>query len=887
MSDLTRASDLLRSSRIWAGLSLLSVCLSATAVEAHSSSDADGLSTVVDFHIAPQPLEKALLAFSRQARIQLEMDTSPNEGGIAPAVNGAFEAKEALSLLLQGAKLNYKRVGNTIAITQGEPLAQYNPSNDQSTGKVQHPAAGFTGDNKKSAESHSSAPNDDILEQILVTAQKRSERLLDVPTAISAVSGDRLESMNVNSLSDLANYVPGLSIQDLGAPGARSIVLRGLNTSFNNDTVASTVATYIDDLPVGPSGTIGRGGQYGVDLPPYEIERIEVLKGPQGTLYGANTLGGVVKYVVRKPDLEQFEARVGTDLGYTNDAMGPNWSVRGVVNFPLVADKLAVRVSGFDKRAAGYIDDIGIKSSNASSQQGGRAALRWRASDTLSVQATALVERDKVDGVTSVAINGSTGRPLYGPQIDSTRMAEPFQLKTQNYSLNINWDLGFAALTSATGWSRVHWSRANDLSYPFGAFCKPGILSPGNPGCVDYPFPDAVALFKYAGNTSKLVEEFRLVSPEQQRIQWMLGGFYTRETTYTPYSFPTFTPSVVPLPDRDNLLISASDSRYEELAGFANLTYQITRQFDISGGVRHSAYNVRSFDAYQTGVIFGNDYTVLPDTTLPSVGVTTWMANTRYHLSEDSTMYARVATGYRPGGGCKFYSDGTPCGIPSLGIPGFFNPDRTTNYETGVKGQFFDHRLQLDAALYYIDWKNIQVPTVTSQGFAYAGNGGKARSKGLELGLEFRMTQALRFNATTAYTDAKLEEDIPGSDGAPAGGGKSGDRLPVSPVWTASLTVDYARSLDAGMMFLAGGGYRYRDAIVNNLSLVGSFPMGPQNIVDMYWGISINKISTKLYVSNVFNNRSYVGVQATNEPGIPRFVPVQPRTIGVSLDYAF
>src|ERR1700722_8460902 len=209
-------------------------------------------------------------------------------------------------------------------------------------------------------ENSSAESKGQSIEEIVVTAQNRPEKLIDVPTSISAIGGDRLESLQINTLADLASFVPGMSVQELGAPGAREIILRGLNTSYNNATTASTVATYIDDLPVGSSTAAGRGGQYGADLQPYDIERIEVLKGPQGTLYGANTLGGLVKYVSRQPDLNQFEARAGTDVAHVNDAGGADWGVRAAVNLPIVPDELAVRISGFKKHDAGYINNIGI-----------------------------------------------------------------------------------------------------------------------------------------------------------------------------------------------------------------------------------------------------------------------------------------------------------------------------------------------------------------------------------------------------------------------------------------------------------------------------------------------------------------------------------------------
>ena len=183
------------------------------------------------------------------------------------------------------------------------------------------------------------------LEEVVVTAQKRAEKLMDVPSAITAVSGDRLEALQVSSLADLANYVPGLSVVAGGAPGYRQIVIRGLNTNYNNDTTGPMVGTYIDDLPVGSSSYISRGAQYGVDLNPYDIERVEVLKGPQGTLYGANTMGGLVKFSLRRPDLTQFHAGGGGDLQSIDGSGRPSGGARAFVNLPLINEQQIGRAS--------------------------------------------------------------------------------------------------------------------------------------------------------------------------------------------------------------------------------------------------------------------------------------------------------------------------------------------------------------------------------------------------------------------------------------------------------------------------------------------------------------------------------------------------------------
>src|SRR5579862_5956803 len=192
----------------------------------------------------------------------------------------------------------------------------------------------------KAADSSSSQVGPSLLEEVVVTAQKREEKLTDVPASISVISGERLEALNVTSLADLASYVPGMSVQSNGAPGFSQIVLRGINTNANNYSAGPTVGTYIDDLPVNSSSNGSRGGEIGADLNPYDIDRIEVLKGPQGTFYGSSTLGGLVRYILKKPNFDAFDVRAGASIESIDGSGSPGYAVNGAVNVPIVSDHL-------------------------------------------------------------------------------------------------------------------------------------------------------------------------------------------------------------------------------------------------------------------------------------------------------------------------------------------------------------------------------------------------------------------------------------------------------------------------------------------------------------------------------------------------------------------
>lgn len=864
------------------------LCLSIVGLSVAGPADA---SIRRETNIPAQPLAHALQVFAKQRGLVLAYRSEVVGDRQSTGAEGEFTTDEALTRILSGTGLTYRYLDDktvTIVLVSAAP-----PATTRSQVEGQGGTAVLDGDNKvgfwdkfllaqatsgQSQNAASPAPStttkegatEGQLQEVVVTAQKRRERLEDVPASVSAISGDRLQSLQVNTLSDMASYIPGMAVEEGGSPGYRTIVLRGLNSSYNTNTTGPTVATYVDDLPIGASNAGARSAQFGVDLQPYDVDQVEVLKGPQGTLYGANTLAGLVKYRLREPDLTETTAIAGTDVEQIDGSSGLGSSVHGAVSVPVITDSLAIRISGFKKYTAGYIDNIGINLSdaNSSSEYGGIASLLWKPTDKLAVHATILTQDVNAANQTEVSINPVTLTPLYGPAIVNTNFPEPNWNKLRSYSLTFDWDLGFATLTSASGYSEFENTMTEDLT-AYGVLCLPDPAA-GIPGCPDYPHADALADYVQYDYVHKFVQEVRLQSPTQQRFQWMLGGYYTRENSFESEYFPAYTPSRQLLPPRDDIVDSLIWGVYKETAVFANLTYQISDLFDVSAGDRYSRYSGPPGHQATSGTL-GTGPSSTPS--VPGTGVSVWMADARLHLSQDASAYARIATGYQPG------SAYVPFGPGESGI---VLPARTTNYELGLKGLFDNRRLQFDAAVFYINWDDIQIAQVDARNFGYPGNGGKARSSGVEFGSTYQATPSLRFNATLAYTDAHLLGDAPGA------GGKSGDQLPESPRWTGSATADFSRPISSNYALLLGGGYRYRDKVDNQFAGTGMpLPMGPMNLVDFYVGLMRDNVAARLYATNVFDNRSYIGLLFISQSQFVRYVPVQPRTIGFSLEYRF
>jgi outer membrane receptor protein involved in Fe transport len=702
---------------------------------------------------------------------------------------------------------------------------------------------------------------DSTMEEIVVTAEKRSQKLVDVPVSVGVISGDYLELVHSDSIATMAGYVPGLTVQNGGSPGENVLTIRGLSTAYNNISSPALVGTYIDGMQIGSSTAGTRGSVFGLDLMPYDIAQVEVLRGPQGTLYGGDAMAGLVKYELRKPDLTKFGAQVGTDLEGVSGSGQLGWGGRAAINAPIINDVLGLRVSGFYKNGPGWIDNIGtgIEDSNHAEEDGVRATLLWQPTGSLAVQFTALGQDIDTDGPTAVTLNAATFKPAYGDNSRLTLLPEPYRQQLRAYDLDIDWDFGFAKLNSNSSWQHFGNTARYDLSPNFGKYVT--------------ATPNAIVDEHLSDDVNKFTQEVRLTSPDNQRILWTVGGYYTHEEGYQIENVPTFTAQYVPLPASDNVLYDNGNYIYEEIAGFVNLTYKFSDRFDISAGDRYSV-NKQSECTLTTTGLFGG--TPGACTERPSQDVSTWMTNVRYHLSGDSMLYARVATGYRPGGGCD------TCGNPKLGTPNFFFPDRTTNYELGFKNDALDHRLQIDASIFYINWTDIQLGQLTSMGILYTGNGGTASSSGIELTASYKLSETLRVTASLDYTNAHLTQDAPGANGV------NGDQLPNSPLWSGSVLVDYNRPAFANSRFIAGGGYRYRDSVVSQFAGTGlPLPMGPQNIIDAYAGLSVQNVSFRLYGKNIFNNHSYTGLYYLTNPNLPQFVPIQPRTIGLSVDYKF
>jgi iron complex outermembrane receptor protein len=720
--------------------------------------------------------------------------------------------------------------------------------------------------------------SNDSGEAIVITATKRAEALLKIPQSVSVVGGDTLERQQATNIQDFANLVPGLSLTETN-PGNTRIVLRGINTGG----VGATVGVYVDETPFGSSSGLVNGSILAGDFDTFDVNRLEVLRGPQGTLYGAASLGGVLKYVTVAPKLNSLSGRVragiesvdGGDLGWTGNA---------VVNAPL-GSKAAIRASGFYHREGGYIDAkadhafIGTSGSlaghniNEDDVYGGRASLLFSPTDELNIRLTAIVQKIKADASNVVEVDPVTLEPIDGLQ--QTRfIPEVTTTKYRVLDATVDYDFGFATALSSTSFAKLDQNFVLDGTTVFGNFLTDLVFGT----------PTGLQQNQFTG-FKKFTQEVRLTSPSNDRFEWLLGGFYTKEKgriLQDLFAYDLVSQEII---TDFPATIGRVPSEYEEIAGFANATLHVTDRFDVAAGGRFS-HNNQSADQILEGPLVGGaqDFT----NTESSESVFTYSLAPRFELSDNTSIYARVASGYRPGGPNVLRPN------PPPGVKSTYKSDRLTNYEVGVKTDL-GRRLSFDASAFLLKWQDIQLfQQVNNVGFN--ANGGKATSQGVEAQLSWRPVRGLQLLANGAITDAKLDDD------APDAGGFSGDWLPWVPRVSFSLNADYDWMLSPDLHAYVGAGWHYVGKQSSEFDAAYALEHGhqrridPYGVVDLRAGVDFHQFTVEAYVQNLTNSRglTFAGLitdALTGEPALPggavSAAIIRPRTIGLTLTANF
>src|SRR5438067_4915910 len=736
-------------------------------------------------------------------------------------------------------------------------------------------------------------------ERVVVTAEKREQNIQEVPSSISVINDVELDNLHATQLTDYAPYIPGFQVNSLGSPGQTTISLRGIA----DITSGATVATYIDETPMGSSGIYQRADINELDLLPYDIRRVEILRGPQGTLYGANSIGGLIKYVTLDPSLTTEEFHIGGGISGVEHGDQPGWDAHIGGTVPLANGTVGLRLSYARNDGAGFIDNVvnGEHGINGFNQQAALVGLLWQPNENIRIRFTALGQRIESDNNANVALNPKTLDPLFGDLTNEIFVNEPYTKNVGLVAATLNLNFGWADLTSATAYLNARTDQRFDVTLGIGDL----------PLLLGFPM-SGISGEDINLNLDKFTQEIRLTSKQGGRFLWQLGGFYTYEHGHQDQFLFINQMNGQPFPGLPNLFNALLPSTYKEWAGFANASFDFTDRFNLGAGIRFSR-NEQSFEQILAGLLAGGN-TDLPGHS--DENVFDYMVSPKFRLGKDQLLYARIATGYQPGG-------------PNIAVPGVppsVKSSTVTSYEAGLKSEFFDHRLLFDIAGYHISWDDIQVSKVVN-GLGALVNAGKAETNGVELTTGFEPIKNLRFSINGAYTDATL------SSNAPSLGGRAGDRLPNVPVYSASAMVDYYFPLPFGRTMPeqrqqvaayaentgknpargdgktvagetqgaqvaawnghVGAGFRW---VSSQWSEVESSPTAIRTpsygALDLNADVSNGRYTIRVFAKNVTDKRAYPTVFAnfnflTGDVIDAIGTPIQPRTVGIELDCKF
>jgi outer membrane receptor protein involved in Fe transport len=698
----------------------------------------------------------------------------------------------------------------------------------------------------------------DSIHEIIVTAEKKSERLQDVPIPMTVVNAATLVDSNQVRIQDFYTKFPGLDVE-VSAQSAINLQVRGLSG-----------AVTIDDVPISITSFLEQAGGLGLDLDPSGLAQVELLRGPQGTLYGGNSEGGLLRYITADPTTDRVSGRVEAGVSTVHNGSDPGWSFRGSANLP-VSNDLAVLVDGFARQDPGYIDNpiLGVDGVNKSHTYGGHAAVLWRPSDALSVKLGAFIQQSKGDGTNDVNLE-----PGLGPY-DQRYIAGvgPYQRDSQLYTATIKYKADAFELTSVTGhiWTGFY-DNYDGTTRGLVPYIQNGI-----PGTDFHGFGQAGLIVQESAHSSSFSEEIRLATQIGKFVDVLIGGFFNYAYGVFGENFLSTNPSTGALAGNFDFVSFGSGAR--SYAAFTNLTFHATDQFSVQVGGRQEYDRSYGYGFSFTGP--GNPYFGVPtpaETVLPTPNGKsqkfTFLVTPQYKFSPDAMVYARVASGYAPG-------QANPA---DAGIPPTSKPDSVIDYEVGTKVDLLDHKWSLDASVYHIKHDDIQQGLFSDIAkIYYTGNAGSARSDGVELSTELRPAAGLSVSAWIAWNESKLT-DLPATSALAPYLGQS---LPFSPKWSGNLSIDQRVPL-ASFTAFAGAGVTYvgsrLDLFTGDAAHRMVFPSYTK--ADLHVGLERGDWTARVYANNVANRRGIInGGPSTLIPD--SYFYITPRTIGLQISRKF
>lgn len=724
--------------------------------------------------------------------------------------------------------------------------------------------------------------------EIVVTALKRSTQLQDTPLAISAVTGDSLERGGNYSFTNLTNNTPSLRIVDSG-PGNRRVILRGVTAAGE-----PTVGVYYDESPVsGSVGTTSDSASSTPDLRLFDVARAEILRGPQGTLYGSGSMGGTVRVIFEKPKADRVEGAVNANLT-TAEGGDMGYSLDGMINLPIVDDKIALRVVGNYNKFAGYVDNIrlNLKDVNDGDSYGGRALLRLTPTDRLTVDAAVYYEKVATDSSRWISETGqrhvTNGRAESG-NYDENRI----------YSGTVRYDFDAVSLTAVTTYFDRDRTAVGDVSDTF-------IGRDNAAGCARFRNRNATCspevLASYLADTRRLfasslfqpqsvqnwTNEIRLSSMGDGPFNWTAGVYSENRDTVVRSTLLVADPAtgeLLDVGDPANLAYDRTIFDYlKQKAAFVEASYEVLDGLTFTAGTRYYEYKKRVGGQIDLGQEhYSSVVTPYQESRSKEDGFI-YKFNLSWEANSDLLFYAQAAQGFRPGGVNQVI--GLPAALAA------YTSDSLWNYEAGVKSTLA-RGVYLNVAAYRIDWDNLQVSgrtAGTGSVFGLIANAGAAKIEGVEVEFSARPIDGLSIGTNIGYTDARLSEDQVST--IVTSTGREGDRLAFVPKWSLSATAEYTWPVNDTVEGLARFDVAHTGASFSTLSSTDVFrrKVDSYELANLRAGVQSpdGDWGAYLFVNNLFdaaavNSRS----SSSNTGGLTLTYSAPPRTYGLNVTKRF
>ncbi len=727
------------------------------------------------------------------------------------------------------------------------------------------------------------------IEEITVTATKRgAQRVQDVPGAIQAITGSAIKDTMAVEFSDLAGLVPSLQFQDLG-PGDKEYIIRGVNSSGT-----ATVGVYYDEAVITARNKQDGGGRQ-ADIELHDLARIEVLKGPQGTLYGASSMSGTIRFIPNEPDPTAIDFSVAGEVSGTKKG-GTNFRTNAMFNMPIVENKLALRAVGWITDESGFIDNVRLnqKNINTNNVEGIRLALRWLPTEKLEFGASALIQNRKVGGSSRFS---TEYQPGYRQNLDTYGFGAPElgELTNQDFTVN-DWDeslelyglkgqydVGVGTISATSNFFK------RDIDFRFDS--TPIVLFFGAP---------AKALTFEPQSREVWSHELRFASDLRGPVNFVIGGFASSEDK----SFVNEVSAVNDLgrpvgpfditkdffidgPENAAIFGRIKDDKLKQQAIFGEITWDVTEKLALNFGGRYFNYSIKSSGLETKPFVGFNTSTRALNISSGSDSFQI-KGNASYQVTDDHLVYFTASEGFRVGGTNDAAIN--PTGAP---VPEGFDPDNLWNYEIGWKGAFLDNRVVFNTAGYIILWNDIQVEGFDPSGaFPIITNAGKAKIEGIELDLTLRPAAGLDFTFGGSWQHARITEDQPlanpSSPGFDPNAGLKGDRLPNVPKFQGFASSQYRWAVTSDFDGLFRIDISHRGGTTTELRRTSPFnvPLKSYTLVNLKAGIENDHWDLFVYAKNLFDTRAQIDAINTAQDPLSR-ITVRPLTIGARAGYRF